>query len=158
MRLRNPVTVFSMNLITWNIQWCCGCDGRVDPKRIVDTCREMADVDVLCLQEVARNYPGMPGSSGEDQFALLHTLLPGFTAVEGVAVDTLGNFGSTVLDNYGTVRISVCDHCLVERRDRIRLVVQGRCETCHEKKRGGFDLVSVPDDTIPAVKPAILRS
>ena len=82
-----------MNLITWNIQWCRGCDGRVDPKRIVDTCREMAEFDVLCLQEVARNFPGLPGSSGEDQFALLAGLLPGFSAVEGIAVDVLDGNG-----------------------------------------------------------------
>jgi endonuclease/exonuclease/phosphatase family metal-dependent hydrolase len=100
-----------MNLITWNIQWCRGCDGRVDPKRIVDTCREMADADVLCLQEVARNYPGMPGSSGEDQFALLGGLLPGFTAVEGIGVDVPGaggrrsQFGNLILTRYPVIRI-----------------------------------------------------
>jgi endonuclease/exonuclease/phosphatase family metal-dependent hydrolase len=53
-----------MNIITWNIQSCRGCDGRVDPKRIVGVCSDMADFDVLCLQEVARNYPDLPGSSG----------------------------------------------------------------------------------------------
>ena len=100
-----------MNLITWNIQWCRGCDGRVDPKRIVDTCREMADVDVLCLQEVARNYPDMPGSSGEDQFALLAGLLPGFTAVEGIATDVLGangrrrQFGNLILTRYPAIQV-----------------------------------------------------
>ena len=100
-----------MNLITWNIQWCYGCDGRVDPKRIVDTCRDMADVDVLCLQEVARNFPGMPGSSGEDQFALLRGLLPGFSAVEGIGVDVLGEdgtrrqFGNLILTRYPVIRV-----------------------------------------------------
>ncbi len=76
-----------MNLITWNIQSCRGCDGRVDPKRIVDVCRGMADLDVLCFQEVARNFPELPGSSGEDQFDLLAQLLPGFALLEGIAVD-----------------------------------------------------------------------
>jgi len=41
-----------MQLITWNIQWSRGCDGVVDPARIIRVCREMADFDVLCLQEV----------------------------------------------------------------------------------------------------------
>ncbi|MCX7142128.1 MAG: endonuclease/exonuclease/phosphatase family protein [Proteobacteria bacterium] len=100
-----------MNLITWNIQWCRGCDGSVDPKRIIDICREMADFDVLCLQEVARNYPGLPGSSGEDQFALLAGLLPGFGAVEGIAVDVLGGngkrrqFGNLILTRYPVTRV-----------------------------------------------------
>jgi endonuclease/exonuclease/phosphatase family metal-dependent hydrolase len=100
-----------MNLITWNIQWCRGCDGRVDPKRIVDTCREMADFDVLCLQEVARNYPGLPGSSGEDQFALLAGLLSGFFPMEGIAVDVLGGngkrrqFGNLILTRYPVIQV-----------------------------------------------------
>jgi endonuclease/exonuclease/phosphatase family metal-dependent hydrolase len=42
-----------MKLITWNIQWCRGCDGLVDPVRIIHTVRQLADFDVLCLQEVS---------------------------------------------------------------------------------------------------------
>jgi len=91
-----------MKLITWNIQWCRGVDGIVDPARIVEHARAIADFDVLCLQEVARNYPGLEGSSGEDQFALLAALLPGFTAIEGVAVDVYADgrrreFGNMIL-------------------------------------------------------------
>jgi endonuclease/exonuclease/phosphatase family metal-dependent hydrolase len=77
----------SVKLITWNIQWCRGCDGRVDPQRIIDHARTLADFDVLCLQEVAANFPGLAGSSGEDQFLELARLLPGYEAVPGVAVD-----------------------------------------------------------------------
>ena len=99
-----------MKLITWNIQSCRGCDGRVDPRRIIDVCRSMADFDVLCLQEVARNYPDLPGSSGEDQFALLQGLLPGFTAVEGIATDVIGTegkrrqFGNLILTRYALIQ------------------------------------------------------
>lgn len=82
-----------MILITWNVQWCRGCDGRVDPARIVRDARAIADFDVLCLQEVADNFPELPGSSGEDQFALLDSLLAGFSAVPGFAVDTLAPKG-----------------------------------------------------------------
>ena len=46
----------AMKLVTWNVQWCRGCDGRVDPQRIVDDARAFADFDVLCLQEVAANF------------------------------------------------------------------------------------------------------
>ena len=45
-----------MKLITWNIQWGLGIDGRVDLKRIVDDARRIADFDVLCLQEVSDNF------------------------------------------------------------------------------------------------------
>ncbi len=83
-----------MKLITWNIQWCRGVDGEVRPQRIVDTLRAMADFDVVCLQEVARNYPGLAGSAGEDQFAILTQALPGFTPVEGIATDVIADDGS----------------------------------------------------------------
>jgi len=82
-----------VKLITWNIQWCRGCDGRVGPSRIARVAREMADFDVLCLQEVARNYPDLAGSSGEDQFGALAALLPEYTLVEGVATDVLATGG-----------------------------------------------------------------
>jgi endonuclease/exonuclease/phosphatase family metal-dependent hydrolase len=83
-----------MKLVTWNIQWCRGCDGRVDPQRIVDHARAFADFDVLCLQEVAANFATLKGSEGEDQFALLAALLPGFTPVVGTPVDVAGADGS----------------------------------------------------------------
>ena len=84
-----------MKLITWNIQWCCGVDGRVDPARVVTHARSLADFDVLCLQEVADNFPHprLSGSAGEDQFALLATLLPGYAPIAGVAVDHPGEGG-----------------------------------------------------------------
>lgn len=83
-----------MKLITWNIQWCRGVDGKVDPRRIVEHARALADFDVLCLQEVAANFPALAGSSGENQFALIAQLLPGFTAIPGAAVDTPAPDGS----------------------------------------------------------------
>ncbi len=79
----------SMKLITWNVQWCRGVDGRVDPARIVAEAKKLADFDVLCLQEIADNFPDprLAGNTSDDQFAALAALLPGFTAVPGVAVD-----------------------------------------------------------------------
>ena len=82
-----------MKLITWNVQWCRGCDGRVNPARISKVAREMADFDVLCLQEVARNFPGLPGSAGENQYETLAALLPEYTVVKGVAIDVLAPDG-----------------------------------------------------------------
>lgn len=76
-----------MKLITWNIQWCRGCDGHVDPRRIIEHASRMADFDVLCLQEVAANFGELAGSDGENQFEILASLLPDYTAVAGAAVD-----------------------------------------------------------------------
>lgn len=77
-----------MQLLSWNIQWCRGVDNRVDPARIARTVRELADPDVICLQEVARGFDTLKGSAGEDQFALLAAEFPAYAAFEGVAVDT----------------------------------------------------------------------
>jgi len=99
------------NLITWNIQWGRGCDGVVDLRRIVDTARGLAEFDVLCLQEVACNYPGLPGSTGEDQPALFARLLPGYMPVFGIATDALADdgtrrlFGNMVLSRLPVVQV-----------------------------------------------------
>lgn len=76
-----------MRLLSWNVQWCRGMDGRVDVERIVRTARDLGDLDVICLQEVAAGFEELPGSSGEDQFELIAGLLPGWTCIEGVGVD-----------------------------------------------------------------------
>lgn len=82
-----------MKLITWNIQWGLGMDGRVDLARIVAEARRIADFDVLCLQEVAEGFSDLEGYDGGNQFAELAALLPDYTAVEGVAVDLPGDGG-----------------------------------------------------------------
>jgi endonuclease/exonuclease/phosphatase family metal-dependent hydrolase len=85
-----------MKLITWNTQWCCGIDGHVDPARIVAEAKRLADFDVLCVQEIAANFPHprLAGSAGEDQFAALAALLPGYSALPAIAVDHPGENGS----------------------------------------------------------------
>ncbi len=55
-----------MRLVQWNIQWCRGMDGVVDPARIARVARELGDPDVCCFQEVAVNFPALAGSKGED--------------------------------------------------------------------------------------------
>lgn len=88
----------SLKIVTWNVQWCRGVDGRVDPERIIEHVRAFADFDVLCLQEVAANFPGLPGSRGENQFAILSGLLPGFTPIPGAPVDVIARGGGAKRD------------------------------------------------------------
>lgn len=76
-----------MKLLSWNIQWGRGMDGRVDLARILRTIRGIGDFDVVCLQEVAVNFPGLLGSHGENQVAELAAGLPGHTAIYGPATD-----------------------------------------------------------------------
>ena len=84
-----------MKLITWNIQWCRGVDLKVDAARVAAHAKKLADFDVLCLQEVADNFPHprLTGATDEDQFAELASLLPGYTAIPGIAVDHPGDNG-----------------------------------------------------------------
>lgn len=76
-----------MNLLTWNIQWGRGMDGRVDLARVLTEIGAMADFDVICLQEVAVNFPGLPGATGEDEMAILSAGLPGYTPLHAAATD-----------------------------------------------------------------------
>ena len=65
-------------------------DGRVDLARIVSEAQRLADFDVLCLQEVADGFTDLEASTGDNQFAWLAELLPGYIPVEGIAVDLPG--------------------------------------------------------------------
>jgi len=100
-----------MRLLSWNVQWCRGVDGTVDPARIARTARELCDPDVVCLQEVAANFPALAGSSGEDQRAALADAFPGFDATVGWAVDVpdeVGGrrrFGNLILSRFPVGRV-----------------------------------------------------
>lgn len=85
-----------MKILTWNVQWCRGIDGRVDPERIVSEIRRLGEADVVCLQEIGDNFPAprLPGSDGSDQFRQLAELMPGYAAIAGVAVDQPGEQGA----------------------------------------------------------------
>jgi endonuclease/exonuclease/phosphatase family metal-dependent hydrolase len=113
-----------MKLITWNIQFGVGIDGRNDLARIVAEARRIADFDVLCLQEVADNFPELKDNRGEDQFAELARLLPGYTAVEGIAVDVPAadgrrkRFGNLLLSRLPVGR--VLRHALPWEADAVR--------------------------------------
>lgn len=86
-----------MKLLSWNIQWGRGMDGRVDLSRILQTIRQLGDFDVICLQEVAVNFSGLPDSKGEDQMAELSAGLPGYTPIYGVATDVPARRGGRSL-------------------------------------------------------------
>jgi endonuclease/exonuclease/phosphatase family metal-dependent hydrolase len=76
-----------MKLLSWNVQWCRGIDGRVDPARIAREARRLADADVLCMQELADNFSSLAGSRGEDQIAALAREFPDHAHVFAWGVD-----------------------------------------------------------------------
>ena len=100
-----------MRLLSWNVQWCRGVDGRVDAARIAAEVRRLADPDVVCLQELAANLPELEGTDGEDQAHALAHLLPGYTScfVSGVDVPSSGGrrgyFGNAIFSRLPVGRI-----------------------------------------------------
>jgi endonuclease/exonuclease/phosphatase family metal-dependent hydrolase len=92
-----------IEIVCWNIRWGQGHDGTVDLDRIVDTVMAMGDPDILCFQEVARNFPELDGQ-GADQPRLLGELLPQYEPIFGCGTNTPGErigkrrqFGNVVL-------------------------------------------------------------
>lgn len=81
-----------MRILSWNIQWGRGIDGRVDLARIAAAAREQ-DVDVLCLQEVAVNHPGLPGGAPMHQPEWLAGLFLGYESIYGIASDLPDGLG-----------------------------------------------------------------
>lgn len=93
-----------MRLLTWNIQWGRGLDGRVDLARTLDVLRAHA-AEVICLQEVAVNHPGLPGGAGEDQPARLEAGLPGYEAIYAPGSDLTDGAGGR--RQFGVMLLSV---------------------------------------------------
>ncbi|HEX6267512.1 MAG TPA: endonuclease/exonuclease/phosphatase family protein [Burkholderiales bacterium] len=99
-----------MRLLCWNVQWCRGLDGKVDPARIAAHVRSTG-ADVACFQEVASCFPDLPGSRGEDQPVALWKELPEHEPVAGWAVDVPGRdgarmrFGNLILSRLPVARI-----------------------------------------------------
>jgi endonuclease/exonuclease/phosphatase family metal-dependent hydrolase len=100
-----------MRLLSWNLQWCRGMDGAVDPRRVARIARELADPDVCCFQEVAQGFASLPGSAGEDQAAALAGVFPGYSAHYAWGVDVAGadgarrHFGNLILSRLPVGRV-----------------------------------------------------
>ena len=95
-----------MQLTTWNTQWCCGLDGEVDPARIVQAIQSLGACDVLCLQEIAVNYPQLRGSP-QNQVEQLQALLPDWQLFFGAAVDEFTSQGRQQFGNLIATRLPV---------------------------------------------------
>ena len=100
-----------MRLVSWNLQWCRGMDGVVDPRRVARTVRELADADLCCFQEVAQGFAALPGSAGEDQVAALAAEFPGYSAHYAWGVDVADaagrrrRFGNLILSRLPVGRV-----------------------------------------------------
>lgn len=75
-----------MKLVSYNIQYGFGLDGRYDLSRVAAI---VADADIIALQEVERHWKR---TGEDDQVALLSELLPDHYAVYGPAYDMDASF------------------------------------------------------------------
>jgi endonuclease/exonuclease/phosphatase family metal-dependent hydrolase len=98
-------------LITWNIQYGKGADGRIDFPRIIEAARKLGDADVICFQELAVNLPELDEGAGADQPAIIADLLPDYTPVFRPALDlgTPGGkrqcFGNMILSRLPVLQV-----------------------------------------------------
>ncbi|OPZ01761.1 MAG: hypothetical protein BWZ09_02650 [Alphaproteobacteria bacterium ADurb.BinA305] len=86
-----------IRLLSWNIQWGRGADGRVDLARTREAIRAAGPLDLICLQEVASNFPGLAGGAREDEPAFFAEACADFEPVFGAGMDVPDGDGSTLL-------------------------------------------------------------
>ena len=82
-----------MKIVTWNIQFGTGRDGRVDLHRVAGT---LEGADIIALQEVDRYWRR---SNNVDQPAELKSLLSGYHGIYGAGVDMHGPEGRRQFGN-----------------------------------------------------------
>ncbi len=78
-----------MRVVTYNVQYGIGLDGRYDLDRIADAVR---GADVIALQEISRNNPR---NGGHDMVAAIGEALPDYFAVYGSNFEA--NIGSSIV-------------------------------------------------------------
>lgn len=76
-----------MKILSWNIQWGRGADGVVQLERVIADIRRFGVPDVICLQEVAQDFPGLKGGATGDQVAQLCEAFPEHTPCWGAVLD-----------------------------------------------------------------------
>ncbi|CAG1003044.1 hypothetical protein RHDC4_03349 [Rhodocyclaceae bacterium] len=85
-------------------------DGRVDLERTARTVG-LSGADVVCLQEVAVNHPGLPGGPCGNQSQQLAGWFPGYAAIYGVGSDLHGGtagrrqFGVLILSRLPVLQV-----------------------------------------------------
>jgi endonuclease/exonuclease/phosphatase family metal-dependent hydrolase len=91
-----------MRVVSWNIHWGCGKDGRIRIHAIIDVLRRLHP-DVICLQEVAANHPDLEGSATANQF---RQLAGAFGAYHSVAEPTSEIYQNNQPRQFGNLLLS----------------------------------------------------
>lgn len=98
-----------MRVVSWNIHWGCGKDGRIRIHAIIDVLRRL-NADVICLQEVAANHPELEGGASANQFKQLAGALGAFQALEHATSEIYRHhtprlFGNLMLSKYRITQV-----------------------------------------------------
>jgi endonuclease/exonuclease/phosphatase family metal-dependent hydrolase len=144
-----------LSLVTYNIQYGIGMDGKYDLGRIVAAVRE---ADVIALQEISRNSPWNAGADVEagvralfpDRFIVCHYPADvdfGSAIVNGEFVEKRFQFGNMVVSRFPIVAVRT--HLLprTARADQLNLQ-RGALEALIAAPQGFFRLYSVHLDHI----------
>ena len=99
-----------LTIVSWNIQYGKGVDGRIDLHRIADVVEQDGLPDVLCLQEVSRNDPET--ANGSDQLNELQKLFPNYEIFYGASQNRSGGkdggrrqFGNVILTRRSPLQV-----------------------------------------------------
>jgi endonuclease/exonuclease/phosphatase family metal-dependent hydrolase len=98
-----------MRVVSWNIHWGCGKDGRIRLHAIIDVLRRL-NADIICLQEVAANHPELEGNASADQFKQLAGAFGGYHAVQDPSSELYKNnlprlFGNMLLSKFRITQV-----------------------------------------------------
>jgi endonuclease/exonuclease/phosphatase family metal-dependent hydrolase len=98
-----------MRVVSWNIHWGCGKDGRIRIHAIIDVLRRLG-ADVICLQEVAANHPELEGSATANQFRQLAGAFGGYHSVAEPTSEIYKNnlprqFGNLLLSKFRITQV-----------------------------------------------------
>jgi endonuclease/exonuclease/phosphatase family metal-dependent hydrolase len=93
-----------MRIVSWNIHWGCGKDGRIRIHAIIDILRKL-NPDVICLQEVAVNHPELEGNANANQSRQIAGAFGGFQHIYAPTSEIYKNnmprlFGNMLLSKY----------------------------------------------------------
>jgi endonuclease/exonuclease/phosphatase family metal-dependent hydrolase len=98
-----------MRVVSWNIRWGCGKDGRIRIHAIIDVLRKL-NPDVICLQEVAANHPELEGGVSANQFRQLAAAFGGYHPVSEPTSEIYQSnlprqFGNLLLSKYHITQV-----------------------------------------------------
>ncbi|MTI10099.1 endonuclease/exonuclease/phosphatase family protein [Curvivirga aplysinae] len=103
-----------MHILSWNIQAGLGCDGEFNLKRISDVICKKGEPDVICLQEVSRNFPEY---GNDDQLSYFTKVFPNHDVVWGAAVSGRGDTDSRL--EFGNLSLIRSPYLLDSRLHRL---------------------------------------